>query len=109
MASSFKNAHTTVTTSDTDLYVANGVNQLSAVVHGLFLSNTGDTANVAVTVKVFDFTNNNARTILSNTPIPANSTLTLDKPLNLEPNDKIIVSATNSDCEAFASVLELYP
>ncbi len=109
MASSFKNAHTAVGTSDTDLYVANQVNQLSAVVHGLYLANTDATANVAVTVKVYDDSSAASRVIANAVPVPANSTMTLDKPLNLEPNDKIVVFASSTNCEAFASVLELFP
>ncbi len=109
MASSFKNAHTNVGTSDTDLYVANGVSQLSAVVHGMYVANTDTSANVSVTVKVYDDSSGSSRVLMNGVPIPANSSLSLDKPVNLEPNDKLVVSANSTNCEAFASVLELYP
>jgi hypothetical protein len=31
----------------------------------------------------------------------------MDKPLNLEPDDKIVIRGSNTDCEVFASILEL--
>jgi len=41
-------------------------------------------------------------------PVPADSTLVFDKPLNLEVGDKLTVTAsTASDLECFASILEI--
>jgi hypothetical protein len=39
--------------------------------------------------------------------VPPNTTLSVDKPINLEPNDSIQATASSANCDAVASVLEL--
>ena len=109
MASSFKNAHAAIATADTDqdLYTANATNQLSAVVHGLYFANTGASANVNISLKVYDDSATSTRIVLNEVPVPPNTSLSMDKPLNLEPSDKIVIRGSNTDCEVFASILEL--
>ena len=85
MASSFKNASVTISAinTDTTFYTASSV--LSAVIHGLYIANKHATANVQVTLKVIDSSESNAeRVILHKVPIPPNTTMSLDKPINLE-------------------------
>jgi len=108
MASSFKNKTATIATANTDqtLYTATGI--VSAVVHGLFMANTHASSNVGVTLKLVDSSNSNATTVILNAvPIPPNTTLSMDKPVNLETGDKLFVQASTTDCEITASILEL--
>ena len=109
MASSFKNAHAAIATADTDqdLYTANATNQTAAVVHGLYFANTGASANVNVSLKIYDDSASATRIVLNEVPVPPNTSLSMDKPLNLEPSDKIVIRGSNTDCEVFASILEL--
>ena len=109
MASSFKNAHAAIATADTDqdLYTANSPNQTAAVVHGLYFANTGASANVNVSLKIYDDSSSATRIVLNEVPVPPNTSLSMDKPLNLEPSDKIVIRGSNTDCEVFASILEL--
>ena len=109
MASSFKNAHAAIATANTDqdLYTANSPNQVSAVVHGLYFANTGASANVNVYLKIYDDSATATRVVLNEVPVPPNTSLSMDKPLNLEPSDKIVIRGSNTDCEVFASILEL--
>jgi hypothetical protein len=108
MASSFKNKTAIIATANTDqtLYTAIGVT--SAVIHGIFAANTHASSNVNVTLKLVDSSNSNAETkILNAVPIPPNTTLVVDKPVNLEVNDKLFVQASSANCEFTASVLEI--
>ena len=93
-----------VGTSDTDLYIANGVAQLSAVVLVL-CSKYRYFPNVLTVKKVYDDPNGSPMVLMNGVSV-ANSSL-FDV-ANLEPNDKL-VNANSTNCEAFASVLELYP
>ena len=108
MASSFKNKTATIGTANTDqtLYTAPG--STSAVIHGLFMANTHASSNVNVTLKLVDSSNSNSETkILNAVPIPPNTTLSMDKPVNLETLDSLKVQASTTDCEITASILEL--
>ena len=88
------------------MYTAPG--STSAVIHGLFMANTHASSNVGVTLKLVDSSNSNAATVILNAvPIPPNTTLSMDKPVNLETGDKLFVQATTTDCEITASILEL--
>tara|TARA_S200000501_G_scaffold60936_3_gene51485 strand:- start:18160 stop:18492 length:333 start_codon:yes stop_codon:yes gene_type:complete len=108
MASSFKNAAHTITASNTDetMYTANQTNQIAAIIHGLYIANKHATSNLQITIKVYDNSTASNMTILSKVPIPPNTTLSLDRPINLEANDELRVASTHTDCEIFASVLE---
>ena len=108
MASSFKNAAHTITASNTDetMYTANQTNQIAAIIHGLYIANKHATSNLQITIKVYDNSTASNMTILSKVPIPPNTTLSLDKPLNLAPSDVVKVQTTHTSAEVFASVLE---
>ena len=114
MASTFKNAGMTVgvvDNSSADLYTAGGSE--TAVVHAIYLSNASS-ANVAkVTIKVTVDGGSTFYHVGKNLEIPANNTLTLDKPINLENNDILRVVAdpspdsTSVAVEAVASILAI--
>jgi len=107
MASSFKNKTATIATANTDqtLYTATGI--VSAVVHGLFMANTHASSNVNITLKLVDSSTGINTTILNAVPIPPNTTLSMDKPVNLETGDSLKVQASTTDCAITASILEL--
>ena len=108
MASSFKNKTATIGTANTDQTLYTAPSSTSAVIHGLFMANTHASSNVGVTLKLEDSSDSNATTVILNAvPIPPNTTLSMDKPVNLETGDKLFVQATTTDCEITASILEL--
>ena len=112
MPSTFKNAGATLTTTDSGaLYTAPGSGQ--AVVHALYITNKSNANNGFVDVKVTTDGGSTFYHVAKKIQIPANNTLTLDKPINLESNDVLRVlahplpdsSATN--LEVYASILEI--
>lgn len=107
MPSTFLNAHRALTTTDTTVYTANSPGTRSVVIHGLYFSNTSDLTGTTVTLSVYDATTTTLRRILNKVPIAPNSTLVLEKPINLKPNDELRAKSSNIYCEAFASVLLL--
>lgn len=102
----FKNAGVAVGTSDTTLYTCPASTQ--AVVHALYCANIDGINSVNVSISWTDNSASTTYKIAHNIPVPAGSTLTWDKPINLEAADvlKITASATG-DVEATASILEI--
>lgn len=105
MASTFINAHAELSPTESSIFVANTVGLRSAVVHGIFIANTGDLSGTLITLKVYDSSANTERKILNKIPIAPNSTLVLEKPINLEPNDELRAFSSNIYCSVFASIL----
>jgi hypothetical protein len=114
MASTFKNAGLDVGTSDNssnDLYTCPSAT--AAVIHALYISNLSSTNVANVDVKITIDGGTTFRHIGKQLEIDVNNTLVLDKPINLEANDKIrIIAAVNldsssPDVEAVASILEI--
>ena len=106
MANTFKNAAASVGTSRTDIYTCPG--STAAVIHSVYLSNIDGTNSVDATVEVYDSSGTAYFHIGKTLPVPADSTLVLDKPINLEAADKLTVTASAaSDLECFISVLEI--
>ncbi len=112
MASTFKNAGFLVPSTDTsaaELYTAVGV---SAVIHALFIANHSASSVAKVDVKVTIDGGSTYRHVTKQAAVATENTLIIDKPINLEPNDKIRIIAANEDgsapaVEAFASILEV--
>ena len=114
MASTFKNAGMTIPFTDdsnADLYTAGGSGQ--AVIHALYLTNKSTANNGFVDVKVTTDGGSTFYHVGKGLSVPANNTLVLDKPINLEPNDIIRVYAdvladrSTTDLEVYASILEI--
>ena len=114
MASIFKNSGITVPvvdTTDGDIYTA--ARSETAVIHALYISNKSGYSTAKVNVKVTTDGGTTYRHIGKNLEVPANNTLTLDKPVNLENNDVLRVVAdpspdsTSVDVEAVASILAI--
>ena len=115
MASSFKNAGLDVGVLDSsagDIYTASG-SGVTAVIHAVYISNLSATNDAKVNVKVTIDGGSTFRHVGRSLNVPANNTLVLDKPINLENNDKIRIYAdpnpdsSSVDVEAYASILEI--
>ena len=114
MASTFKNAGMTIVHTDdsnADLYTAGG--SVYAVIHAVYISNLSATNDAKVNVKVTIDGGSTFRHVGRSLNVPANNTLVLDKPINLENNDKIRIYAdpnpdsSSVDVEAYVSILEI--
>ena len=106
MANTFKNAAAAVGTSRTDVYTCPSAT--AEVIHSVYLSNIDGTNSVDATVEVYDNSGTTYYHVGKTLPVPADSTLVLDKPINLEAADKLTVTASAaSDLECFISVLEI--
>ena len=106
MASAFKNAGQTNPTTDdaTAMYIqpSNG----TAVLHAVYISNTTNSQVAYVDIKVTVDGGTTFRHIIKNCQVPQNNTFILDKPVNLEQNDKIRVVSNITGTETYLSVLE---
>ena len=112
MASTFKNAGAALGTSDSGaVYTAGG--SVYAVIHALYISNHETSESINVHVKVTIDGGSTFRHVGKGLSVPANNTLVLDKPINLENNDKIRIYAdpnpdsSSVDVEAYVSILEI--
>tara|TARA_Y100000310_G_scaffold77141_2_gene73685 strand:+ start:1365 stop:1688 length:324 start_codon:yes stop_codon:yes gene_type:complete len=106
MANAFKNVGAALTTSGADIYTAPGSTE--SVIHAIYVSNVDGTSSADVNIKVTTDGGTTYYHIAKTVPVPADSTLVLDKPVNLEATDKIHMTASaNSDLEVFMSVLEI--
>ena len=112
MASSFKNAGAALGTSDSgSIYTAGG--SVYAVIHALYISNHESSESINVHVKVTIDGGSTFRHVGKGLSVPANNTLVLDKPINLEPNDilrvyaDVLSDSSVPTAEVFASILEV--
>ena len=114
MASSFKNAGLDVGVLDDatgNMYTAGG--SVTAVVHAVYISNLSSTNAAKVNVKVTIDGGTTFRHVGRSLNVSANNTLIMDKPINLENNDKLRIYAdpnpdsSSVDVEAFVSILEI--
>ena len=114
MASSFKNAGLDVGVLDDatgNMYTAGG--SVTAVIHAVYISNKSSTNVAKVNVKVTTDGGSTFYHVGRSLDVPANNTLVLDKPINLENNDILRVYAdpnpdsSSVDVEAYASILEI--
>jgi len=78
----------------------------TCVVHAIYISNTDGASSVDVDITVFD--GSNSYFIGFGIPVPAGSTLILDKPVNLETTDRLRVKTTSTDdVDVVCAVLEI--
>ena len=115
MASTFKNAGLDVGVLDDstgDISTATG-SGVTAVIHAVYISNLSAPNDAKVNVKVTIDAGSTFRHVGRSLNVPANNTLVLDKPINLENNDKIRIYAdpnpdsSSVDVEAYVSILEI--
>ena len=107
MANTFKSAASGSTTSIQTLYTCPG--GTTAVVHAVYLSNIDGTNDATVNLSVSGSANFDHRSyILKTVDVPADSTVVIEKPINLGAGDKLETQASaNGDIDVFASILEM--
>ena len=106
MANTFKNAWVAVGTTATTLYTCPA--STDGIIHALYISNIDGTNSADVDVEVSVDGGSTFYYVGKTLPVPADSTLILDKPINLEQNDVVRLTASaTGDLQAFASVLEI--
>jgi|TARA_B110000908_G_C10153186_1_gene402367 hypothetical protein len=106
MANTFKNAGVAIGTSRTTVYTAPSATQ--SVIHALYISNIDGVNDASVTVEVTIDGGTTYRHIAKTVPVPADATLLLDKPINLEAGDILgLTASATGDLEVFASILEI--
>ena len=107
MANTFKSAATGSTTGITTLYTCPAAT--SAVVHAMYLSNVDGTNDATISISVSGSANFQTRRYLMKTvDVPADSTVVLEKPINLGAGDKLETQASaDDDLDVFASILEI--
>ncbi len=107
MANTFKSAATGSTTSVTTMYTCPAAT--SAVVHAMYLSNVDGANDATITVSISGSANfDTRRYLLKTVDVPADSTVIIEKPINLGTGDKLETQASaNEDIDVFASILEI--
>jgi len=107
MANTFKSAASGSTTSVQTLYTCPAAT--SGVVHAVYLSNIDGTNDATVNLSISGSANfNTRRYILKTIDVPADSTVVIEKPINLGAGDKLETQASaNGDIDVFASILEI--
>ena len=107
MANTFKSAASGSTTSIQTLYTCPAAT--SGVVHAVYLSNIDGTNDATVNLSISGSANfNDRRYILKTVDVPADSTVVIEKPINLGAGDKLETQASaNGDIDVFASILEI--
>ena len=107
MANTFKSAASGSTTTIQTLYTCPAAT--SGVVHAVYLSNIDGTNDATVNLSISGSANfNDRRYILKTVDVPADSTVVIEKPINLGAGDKLETQASaNDDIDVFASILEI--
>ena len=107
MANTFKSAATGSTTDLATFYTCPAAT--TAVVHAIYLSNVDGTNDASVSISVSGSANfSTRRYLLKTVDVPADSTVVIEKPINLGAADKLETQASaNDDIDVFASILEI--
>ena len=107
MANTFKSAATGSRTALTTMYTCPV--STTAVVHAIYLSNIDGTNDATVSVAISGSANfDTRRYLLKTVDVPADSTVVIEKPINLGAGDKLETQASaNGDIDVFASILEI--
>jgi len=107
MANTFKSAATGSTTTLTTLYTCPV--STTGVVHAIYLSNIDGTNDATVDVAISGSANfDTRRYLLKTVDVPADSSIVIEKPINLGAGDKLETKASaNGDIDVFASILEI--
>jgi len=107
MANTFKSAASGSTTTIQTLYTCPAAT--TAVVHAVYLSNIDGTNDATVNLSISGSANFDHRSyILKTVDVPADSTVVIEKPINLGAGDLLETQASaNGDIDVFASILEM--
>ena len=107
MAQTFKSAATGSTTTLQPIYICPA--STTAVVHAMYVSNIDGTNDANISISISGSANFDTRRFLLRTvEVPADSTVVIEKPINLGAGDKLETQASvNDDLDVFASILEI--
>ena len=107
MAQTFKSAASGSTTTIQTLFTCPAAT--TAVVHAMYLSNVDGNNDASSSVMVSgSATFDDRRFLLKTVEVPADSTVVIEKPINLGAGDKLETQASaNDDIDVFASILEI--
>jgi|TARA_B100000959_G_scaffold257705_1_gene292014 hypothetical protein len=107
MANTFKSAATGSRTDLLTMYTCPAAT--TAVVHAVYLSNIDGTNDATVNLSVSGSANfQERRYLLKTVDVAADSTVVIEKPINLGAGDKLETQASaNDDIDVFASILEM--
>ena len=107
MANTFRNAATGSNTTINPFYTCPGAT--TGVVHAIYVSNIDGTSDATINVTVSGSANfNDRKYLLKTVDVPADSTVVIEKPINLGAGDKLEAKASaNGDIDVFASILEI--
>ena len=107
MANTFKSAATGSRTDLLTMYTCPV--STTAVVHAVYLSNVDGTNDATISLSVSGSANfNERRYLLKTVEVPSDSTVVIEKPINLGAGDKLETQASaNDDIDVFASILEM--
>jgi len=107
MANTFTSAATGSNTNITTLYTCPG--STTGVVHAIYASNIDGTNDADISISVSGSANfNTRRYLLKTVEVPADSTVVIEKPINLGAGDKLETQASaDGDIDVFASILEM--
>ena len=107
MANNFKSAATGSNTELTPFYTCPAAT--TAIVHAVYLSNVDGSNDAAINLSISGSANfQDRRFILKTVDIPADSTVVIEKPINLGAGDKLESQASaDNDIDVFASILEI--
>ena len=107
MANTFKSAASGSTTTIQTLYTCPAAT--SGVVHAIYLSNVDGSNDETISLSISGSANfNDRKYILKTVDVPADSTVVIEKPINLGAGDKLEAQASQtSSIDVFASILEM--
>ena len=107
MANTFKNAATGSRTDLLTMYTCPG--GTTSVVHAIYLSNVDGLNSATINLSVSGSANfTTRRYILKTVEVPADSTVIIEKPINLGAGDILETQASaDGDIDVFASILEI--
>ena len=107
MANTFKSAVTGSSTSVGAFYTCPAAT--TAVVHAVYLSNVDGSNDETISLSISGSANfNDRKYILKTVDVPADSTVVIEKPINLGAGDKLEAQASQtSSIDVFASILEM--
>mgnify|MGYP003116561777 FL=1 len=107
MANTFKSAATGSSTGVGAFYTCPAAT--TAVVHAVYLSNVDGSNDETINLSISGSANfQDRKYILKTVDVPADSTVVIEKPINLGAGDKLETQASQtSSIDVFASILEM--
>tara|TARA_R110000824_G_scaffold126806_1_gene286448 strand:- start:215 stop:538 length:324 start_codon:yes stop_codon:yes gene_type:complete len=106
MANTFKNQGAAITTAGAIVYTAPAATQ--SVIHSCYISNIDGTSSADISIKARATSGDNYYHVAKTVPVPADTTLVLDKPIDLEATgDVFMTSSATGDLEVVMGILEI--